>query len=67
MEQDLLEWGPWILKVSSKFHRLILNSTVWKTTGASGVRLDAIKHMDHRFLLKFVRLQWCVGGGVADL
>ncbi|KAF8626998.1 hypothetical protein AX15_004582 [Amanita polypyramis BW_CC] len=38
VEQDLLEWGSWILK----------------TTGASGVRLDAIKHMDYRFLLKFL-------------
>ncbi|KAF8729375.1 hypothetical protein AX14_009784 [Amanita brunnescens Koide BX004] len=39
VEQDLLEWGSWILE----------------TTGATGFRLDAIKHIDYRFLLKFLQ------------
>jgi hypothetical protein len=26
-----------------------------KTTGATGFRLDAIKHIDYRFIAKFVR------------
>lgn len=36
---DLLAWGSWILE----------------STGASGFRLDAIKHMDRRFLLEFIK------------
>ncbi|KAG5734948.1 Glucan 1,4-alpha-maltohexaosidase [Termitomyces sp. T112] len=39
VQEDFLNWGPWILK----------------TTGASGFRLDAIKHIDRRFLLNFVQ------------
>ncbi|KAK2460347.1 hypothetical protein APHAL10511_007736 [Amanita phalloides] len=39
VEQDLLEWGSWIIK----------------TTGATGFRLDAIKHIDYRFILKFLQ------------
>ncbi|KAJ7035075.1 glycoside hydrolase family 13 protein [Mycena alexandri] len=35
---DLLDWGVWILE----------------TTGAAGFRLDAIKHMDRRFLHRFI-------------
>ncbi|KAH0833317.1 glycoside hydrolase family 13 protein [Lanmaoa asiatica] len=36
---DLYAWGSWILDV----------------TGGSGFRLDAIKHMDRRFLLEFIQ------------
>ncbi|PFH52986.1 glycoside hydrolase family 13 protein [Amanita thiersii Skay4041] len=39
VQQDLLEWGPWILE----------------TMGATGFRLDAIKHIDYRFLLNFIK------------
>ncbi|KAF7316825.1 Glycoside hydrolase family 13 protein [Mycena chlorophos] len=47
VRKDLLDWGVWILE----------------TTGASGFRLDAIKHIDYRFVLEFLRharttLQW---------
>ncbi|KAF8896358.1 glycoside hydrolase family 13 protein [Infundibulicybe gibba] len=38
VQKDLLAWGQWVLE----------------TTGATGFRLDAIKHMDRRFLLKFI-------------
>ncbi|KAH7921040.1 glycoside hydrolase family 13 protein, partial [Leucogyrophana mollusca] len=38
VRQDLFSWGSWILD----------------TTGGSGFRLDAIKHMDRRFLLEFI-------------
>ncbi|KAJ3480649.1 hypothetical protein NLI96_g8198 [Meripilus lineatus] len=39
VKKDLLAWGPWVLE----------------TTGAMGFRLDAIKHMDRRFLLEFIK------------
>ncbi|KAH9945446.1 alpha amylase [Epithele typhae] len=39
VRQDLLEWGSWVLK----------------TTGGAGFRFDAIKHMDRRFLLSFIK------------
>ncbi|CCM01404.1 uncharacterized protein FIBRA_03455 [Fibroporia radiculosa] len=39
VREDLLEWGRWVLQ----------------TTGATGFRLDAIKHMDRYFLLDFLR------------
>ncbi|KAH7915609.1 glycoside hydrolase family 13 protein [Hygrophoropsis aurantiaca] len=39
VSQDLFAWGSWILD----------------TTGGSGFRLDAIKHMDRRFLLDFIK------------
>jgi hypothetical protein len=32
----------------------VLKLTSYKTTGAAGFRLDAIKHIDRRFLLQFV-------------
>ncbi|CAK5268505.1 unnamed protein product [Mycena citricolor] len=38
VQKDLLDWGLWITE----------------TTGASGFRLDAIKHMDRRFLYTFL-------------
>ncbi|KAJ7494749.1 glycoside hydrolase family 13 protein [Mycena galericulata] len=38
VQKDLLNWGVWILE----------------TTGATGFRLDAIKHIDHSFLLRFI-------------
>ncbi|KAF7336638.1 Glycoside hydrolase family 13 protein [Mycena venus] len=38
VQNDLMNWGVWILE----------------TTGAAGFRLDAIKHMDYRFLFRFV-------------
>ncbi|KAF9648737.1 glycoside hydrolase family 13 protein [Thelephora ganbajun] len=37
--KDLLSWGPWALQ----------------TTGANGFRLDAIKHIDRRFLQHFIQ------------
>ncbi|PPQ98753.1 GH-13 [Panaeolus cyanescens] len=40
VQEDLLNWGPWILE----------------TTGATGFRLDAIKHIDRKFLLHWVLL-----------
>ncbi|KAF8508526.1 glycoside hydrolase family 13 protein [Hysterangium stoloniferum] len=39
VRKDLMSWGPWVLN----------------TIGANGFRLDAIKHMDRKFLLQFVR------------
>ncbi|KAJ7170700.1 glycoside hydrolase family 13 protein [Mycena crocata] len=39
IDKDLLNWGVWILE----------------TTGATGFRLDAIKHIDKRFLLRFIK------------
>jgi len=38
VREDLLTWGPWVLEA----------------TGATGFRLDAVKHMDRRFLLDFI-------------
>ncbi|KAJ7284988.1 glycoside hydrolase family 13 protein [Mycena rebaudengoi] len=38
VREDLFKWGAWVLE----------------TTGATGFRLDAIKHIDHRFLRDFV-------------
>ncbi|KAI0359895.1 alpha amylase [Trametes cingulata] len=39
VRKDLMAWGSWVLQ----------------TTGAAGFRLDAIKHMDRRFLLSFIK------------
>ncbi|KAF9450894.1 glycoside hydrolase family 13 protein [Macrolepiota fuliginosa MF-IS2] len=39
VREDLLKWGAWILD----------------TTGASGFRLDAIKHIDRKFSIDFIR------------
>ncbi|KAG2147559.1 glycoside hydrolase family 13 protein [Suillus clintonianus] len=39
VRNDLFSWGSWVLD----------------TTGACGFRLDAIKHMDRRFLLEFIQ------------
>jgi len=39
VQQDLLEWGSWIVN----------------STHASGFRLDAIKHVDYEFILKFLK------------
>jgi len=38
VQKDLLAWGQWILN----------------TTGAMGIRLDAVKHTDQRFLVDFL-------------
>ncbi|TFK94098.1 glycoside hydrolase family 13 protein [Polyporus arcularius HHB13444] len=39
VRKDLLAWGNWVLQ----------------TTGGAGFRFDAIKHMDRRFLLHFIK------------
>ncbi|KAF9468078.1 glycoside hydrolase family 13 protein [Collybia nuda] len=39
VQNDLFQWGKWILE----------------TTGATGFRLDAIKHIDQKFLLRFLK------------
>lgn len=39
VRKDLMKWGTWVLQ----------------TTGGAGFRLDAIKHMDRRFLLSFIK------------
>ncbi|THH33212.1 hypothetical protein EUX98_g974 [Antrodiella citrinella] len=39
VRKDILSWGTWVLE----------------TTGAMGFRLDAIKHMDKRFLIEFLK------------
>ncbi|EJF64974.1 alpha amylase [Dichomitus squalens LYAD-421 SS1] len=39
VRKDLMTWGSWVLQ----------------TTGGAGFRLDAIKHMDRRFLLSFIK------------
>ncbi|KAF8968147.1 glycoside hydrolase family 13 protein [Flammula alnicola] len=39
VQEDLLSWGKWILE----------------TTGASGFRLDAIKHIDRKFMLHWIQ------------
>ncbi|KAI0091286.1 glycoside hydrolase family 13 protein [Irpex rosettiformis] len=46
VRKDLLDWAEWVLK----------------TTGAAGFRLDAIKHMDRRFLLDFLKTARAVPG-----
>ncbi|KAL0955093.1 hypothetical protein HGRIS_004010 [Hohenbuehelia grisea] len=38
VRKDLLDWGAWVLE----------------TTGATGFRLDAIKHIDNKFLIDFI-------------
>lgn len=38
VQKDLLSWGTWILQ----------------TTGCNGMRFDAVKHFDYKFLLKFI-------------
>lgn len=58
VRKDLLAWGAWVLQVCN-------SASIWpdngslnglQTTGAMGFRLDAIKHMDRRFLLDFVSI-----------
>ncbi|KAF8575962.1 glycoside hydrolase family 13 protein [Ramaria rubella] len=39
VRKDFMSWGPWVLD----------------TVGSNGFRLDAIKHMDRKFLLAFIR------------
>ncbi|KAH9944815.1 alpha amylase [Amylocystis lapponica] len=39
VRNDLLSWGTWVLQ----------------TTGATGFRIDAIKHYDRTFLLEFIK------------
>ncbi|KJA26308.1 glycoside hydrolase family 13 protein [Hypholoma sublateritium FD-334 SS-4] len=39
VQEDLLSWGKWVLQ----------------TTGATGFRLDAIKHIDRKFTLKWIQ------------
>ncbi|KAF8520501.1 glycoside hydrolase family 13 protein [Gautieria morchelliformis] len=39
VREDLKSWGSWVLE----------------TVGSNGFRLDAIKHMDRKFLLEFIR------------
>ncbi|KAF9533777.1 glycoside hydrolase family 13 protein [Crepidotus variabilis] len=39
VQEDLLNWGEWILQ----------------TTGATGFRLDAIKHIDRKFMLNWIQ------------
>ncbi|OBZ72127.1 Glucan 1,4-alpha-maltohexaosidase [Grifola frondosa] len=46
VRKDLLAWGAWVLE----------------TTGSTGFRLDAIKHMDRRFLLEFIKNTRSVSG-----
>ncbi|KIJ51076.1 glycoside hydrolase family 13 protein [Sphaerobolus stellatus SS14] len=41
VRNDFLSWGPWVLE----------------TVGSNGFRLDAIKHMDRKFVLEFVCVQ----------
>ena len=57
MRKDLLAWGSWVLQVKASRVRsmLLILMTTWQTTGGAGFRFDAIKHMDRRFLLSFVR------------
>ncbi|KAF8910672.1 glycoside hydrolase family 13 protein [Gymnopilus junonius] len=42
VREDLENWGKWILE----------------TTGATGFRLDAIKHIDRKFLLSWISEYW---------
>ncbi|GJJ08645.1 hypothetical protein Clacol_002864 [Clathrus columnatus] len=39
VRKDLISWGHWVSEMS----------------GSNGFRLDAIKHMDYKFLLEFIR------------
>jgi glycosidase len=54
VEKELIEWGTWALKVRQHavVHCIYLKHS--QTTGASGFRLDSIKHIDRIFLRKFV-------------
>ncbi|KAJ3547539.1 hypothetical protein NM688_g5396 [Phlebia brevispora] len=45
VRRDLLAWATWVPA----------NNNSSQTTGAMGFRLDAIKHMDRRFLLAFLK------------
>ncbi|KAJ7475864.1 glycoside hydrolase family 13 protein [Mycena latifolia] len=53
VQKDLLNWGVWILEVIISVYILALHQ-LFQTTGAIGFRLDAIKHIDRRFLLRFI-------------
>ncbi|KAF9475389.1 alpha amylase [Pholiota conissans] len=47
VQDDLLSWGKWILE----------------TTGASGFRLDAIKHIDRKFMVRWIQdIRRAIGG-----
>ncbi|SJL09793.1 related to alpha-amylase [Armillaria ostoyae] len=43
VQEDLFSWGSWILQAAHL-----------QTTGAVGFRLDAIKHIDQKFLISFI-------------
>jgi alpha-amylase len=56
VRSDLFAWSDWVLEVGSMESRLVWYLiTRLQTTNAGGYRLDAIKHMDRRFLREFVR------------
>nr|BAW15172.1 alpha-amylase [Pholiota microspora] len=47
VQEDLLAWGKWILE----------------TTGATGFRLDAIKHIDRKFMVRWIEdIRLAIGG-----
>lgn len=55
VQTDLLQWGCWILEVVSPVTMLSpFSISFHQTTNATGFRLDAIKHIDRKFLLRFV-------------
>jgi len=57
VRNDFLAWGPWVLNVCPfglGHTRMILHASRDQTLGSNGFRLDAIKHMDRKFLLEFV-------------
>ena len=58
LKEDHKQWSTWVLDVGERAPLKMKN--IWteieiQTTGAAGFRLDAIKHMDHQFLLEWVR------------
>ncbi len=56
VQKDLLDWGEWILDVRDMQFIVFTNVMVHlQTTGANGFRLDAVKHIDRKFLLHWVR------------
>src|SRR5262245_13877518 len=57
VRRDLLKWGTWVLEVSGLVSsRNCFSFGCPKTTGATGFRIDAMKHIDRKFVRDFVCL-----------
>lgn len=59
VRDDLYAWGSWILDVCSCNWQpsFVYSDAAYQVTGGGGFRLDAIKHIDRRFMFEFVRVE----------